>query len=447
MTPRRLLVVTYYYPPQPGSGSNRWAAMVKYLRRLGCRVTVVTAAPPGHAPGEDRDEGVIRTSSLNASPLLRRLLLRAEGNATEGAGEASAAQASNGWKGGASNAQPAAGGVMPAWLWKGIVPDPWLATWAPFALRAIRRELRRGPIDCLITSSPSESTHLVGLMIGRRRPAWIADFRDGWGFEPLRPPFPTSAQRALDRRLEARVARKADVLVGVTAPIVEDFERRLGVPGELVTNGFDPELSAGGERDPQADDGLFMLVHTGAMSGQNGRDPRPLLAALRRLIDADPSLAERLRFVIAGRSEDDERSLVTSAGLGKVVEHLGFIPRAQAIALQRRAGALILVTSPDGSEATGKLYEYMAARRPIVALAQSNEAARIVAETNTGVLVAPDDVDAIASALRAAIDGKLERAYQPHGVERYEYPVLAERMTEVIDRAMQRAVRRRHHRR
>ncbi len=121
-----------------------------------------------------------------------------------------------------------------------------------------------------------------------------------------------------------------------------------------------------------------------------------------------------------------------------MVEYLGFIPRAQAIALQRRAGALILVTSPDGSEATGKLYEYMAARRPIVALAQGNEAARIVAETNTGVLVEPDDVDAIAGALRAAINGELECAYAPRGVERYAYPVLAERMFWAIERAASR---------
>jgi glycosyltransferase involved in cell wall biosynthesis len=416
--------------------------MVKYLRRLGCEVTVVTAAPPGHVPGEDHEDGVIRTGNLNSSPLLRRLLLRAEQPATRPGVQSSGAQPVRGSAANdAGDAGRSGGGVMPAWLWKGIVPDPWLATWAPYAWRAIRRELRRTPIDCLITSSPSESTHLLGLMLGRRRPAWIADFRDGWGFEQLRPPFPTPAQRALDRSLEARVARTADALIGVTAPIVADFEARLGVAGELVTNGFDPELSVDGEDGSQADGRFFTLVHTGAMSGQNGRDPRPLLAALRKLVDADPGLAERLRFVVAGRSEDDERALVARAGLGEVVDYRGFLPRAQAIELQRRAGALILVTSPNGSEATGKLYEYMAARRPIVALAQGNEAARIVAETNTGVLVPPDDVDAIASALRAAIDGRLEREYAPRGVERYSYPSLAERMLEVIDGVVQRRSR------
>jgi glycosyltransferase involved in cell wall biosynthesis len=424
---RRLLVVTYYYPPQPGSGSNRWAAMVKYLRRLGHEVTVITAAPPGHAPGEDREEGVVRTGNLNSNPLLRRLLLRAERTSAEPPTGATA--------NGGTGTKQAPGGVMPPLLWKGIVPDPWLATWVPFAWRAVVRELRRAPIDCLITSSPSESTHLLGLMLGRRRPAWIADFRDGWGFEPLRPPFPTPMQRALDRRLEAKVARSADVLVGVTTPIVEDFEMRLGVTGELVTNGFDPELAVDCNALPAVEDGRFTLVHTGALSGPRGRDPRPLLAALRRLLDGEPGLADRLRLVVAGRSEEDERSLIDAAGLGGVVHHLGYVPRAQALALQRNADALLLITSHDRCEATGKLYEYMAASRPILALAQGNEAARIVAETNTGVLVQPDDADAIAGALRAAIDGELERSYAPRGIDRYAYPALAARMAEVIEAA------------
>ena len=154
MSARRLLVATYYYPPQPGSGSNRWAAMVKYLRRLGHEVTVITAAAPGHPAGAS--DGVVRTASLNANPLLRRLLLRREGTAPQPS---------------ASPQADVQGGVMPPLLWKGIVPDPWLLTWDPAAWAAIRRALSKGAFDCLITSSPAESTHLLGLALGRRVPA------------------------------------------------------------------------------------------------------------------------------------------------------------------------------------------------------------------------------------------------------------------------------------
>jgi glycosyltransferase involved in cell wall biosynthesis len=419
---RRLLVVTYYYPPQPGSGSNRWAAMVKYLRRLGHDVTVLTAAPPGHPAGES--EGVIRTGSLNSSPLLRRVLLRRGDEEQQVQGQGT---------------QGVPGGVMATWQWKLVVPDPWLVSWGGYAWRAVRRELRRRPVDCLITSSPSESTHTLGLTVPRASTAWVADFRDGWGFEPLRPPFPTALQRGLDRRLEARVVRAADAVVGVTAPIAEDFATRLGVPAELVTNGFDPELAgehrAGG---PDGDSDGFTLVHTGALSGPRGRDPRPLLRALRLLAERDPSLRGRLRLVVAGRSEEDERALVESEGVGDLVHHVGYMPRPEALKLQRGADALLLITSRDRCEATGKLYEYMASGRPVLALAEGNEAARIVAETNIGRLVAPDDVEGIAGALADTLDGALQREYAPRSVERYAFPTLAEQMAAVIEKAIER---------
>jgi glycosyltransferase involved in cell wall biosynthesis len=227
--------------------------------------------------------------------------------------------------------------------------------------------------------------------------------------------------------------------VGVTAPIAEDFQTRLGVPAELVTNGFDPELGVDKAPAPAPEDQRRLtFVHTGALSGPPGRDPRPLLQALRRLIDEAPELRGRLQLVVAGRSEDDERALVQGAGVADTVRHLGYLPRSEALALQRAAGTLLLMTSRNRGEATGKLYEYMASGRPIIALAEGNEAARIVAETNTGVLVAPDDVEAIVGALRRAMSGELERAYAPRGTERYAYPALAERMASVVELAIER---------
>ena len=414
--PRRLLVVTYYYPPQPGSGANRWAAMVKYLRRLGHEVMVVTAAPPGHPSGET--DGVLRTGSLNSNPGLRRLLLRPDRSSASPSPDATSTA------------------ILPTPLWKVIVPDPWLVTWNPYALRAAGALLRREPVDCVITSSPAESTHLLPLGLARRRPAWVADFRDGWCFEPLRERFPLGIQRALDRRLERRVATSADVLVGATVPIVDDLRIRFGADALHVPNGFDPEAGLDGALPPEYDPGRPTLVHTGPLLGPRGRDPRPLLAALGRLLGEHPAL----QLLVAGRSEFDEAALLADADLGDAVRHLGYLPRAQALALQRAARALVLLTSDATCEATGKLYEYLASGRPIIALAERNEAARIVEETRTGIAVSPHDVGAIAGAVERAISGELEREYQPLGLEPYRYPAPAERMAEAVERAI--AVRR-----
>lgn len=443
MSARRLLVVTYYYPPQPGSGSNRWAAMVKYLRRLGHDVVVLTAAPPGHAPGTSDD--VVRTASLNASPVLRRVLLRGAGTPAPPAATRAGSDGAEAAKPGddretdaASPPQPPSGGVLPPLLWKAIVPDPWLITWNPPAWRSLRRLLRESRFDCVITSSPAASTHLLACALGRHRPAWVADFRDGWTFEPLMPPFPTRLQRALDLRLERTVAEGADAVVGATAPIAEDLERRLGARALFVPNGFDPELTTGERRSELVDGGRMTFVHTGALLGSLRSSPRPLLDALRRVVDEDPSLADRVELLIAGRPEGDEAALLEQAALGGVVRHLGYLPREQALELQRAAGTLVLITSRNRAcEATGKLYEYMAAGRPVIALAEGNEAQRIVAETNIGISVPPDDVDAIAGALRAAVAGDLERRYAPRGTAAYAYPLLAERMAAVVEAAIE----------
>jgi glycosyltransferase involved in cell wall biosynthesis len=163
-----------------------------------------------------------------------------------------------------------------------------------------------------------------------------------------------------------------------------------------------------------------------------------LLLALRRLVDDDPNLSDRIQLVVAGRSEFDERRLVDEVRLGGVVRQLGHLPREQSLALQRAAHTLILLTSDARSEATGKLYEYLAAKRPIIALADGNEAARIVSSTATGQVVPPNDVAAIADAIRAALAGDLERAYAPHGLEPYTYPAPAEQMAKAVETAIER---------
>jgi glycosyltransferase involved in cell wall biosynthesis len=121
------------------------------------------------------------------------------------------------------------------------------------------------------------------------------------------------------------------------------------------------------------------------------------------------------------------------------VRYVGQLSRGGSLALQRSADALLLITSAHHvSHATGKLFEYITAGKPIIALARGNEAARIVQETGTGVVVAPDDVEGIANALLTAVDGTLGAAYAPRGQDRYVYPAPAEAVAELVERAIER---------
>jgi glycosyltransferase involved in cell wall biosynthesis len=133
-----------------------------------------------------------------------------------------------------------------------------------------------------------------------------------------------------------------------------------------------------------------------------------------------------------------DRTLIDNSGVSDDVEYLGVLERSGAIALQRSADALVLMTARGAAVATAKIFEYVAAGRPIVALAEGDDAARIIRDTNTGVTVPPDDVARIAAALRQVASGELARAYAPRHLERYTYPGPAEAMAEVIEEAIRR---------
>jgi len=392
--------------------------MARHLRAAGHHVTFVASDAFGSS-ADDEEASVVRAHDLKSSGILRKVLRRGP-MPTRGQGAATERAPSS-------------------LLTKVFVPDAHVVSWLPAAALAVRRTVTREEIDCVVTTGPPDSAHLAGLVLGSSRPAWLADFRDGWLFEPLREPFPTGLQKRLDATLERRVTLAADAITAATEPIAADLRRRYGVGAVTVSNGYDPSI---GEEVvtvslPALPTDRHLIIHTGALSGPRGRDPRPLFAALQRLGD-EPSIGSQLTLVQVGPTfPADERLLGPLREKGLVLT-LGVVPHASAIALQRRASALLLITSGDVSQSTGKLAEYLAARKPIIALAAGNEAARIVQETRTGVTVPPGDVDAIAAALRSAVTGELARAYAPRGLERYTYPGPAEAMAAVIEEAIAR---------
>jgi glycosyltransferase involved in cell wall biosynthesis len=416
VTPRRLLIVSYFHPPFPAAGGSRWVAMTRHLRALGHSVTILAGDAWGCLPDDEKLD-VVRVGDLRSVKPLRRVLRRGR---LAVAGDLDVTEPPS-----------------TALLTKIFVPDAQIVSWLPRLVTAIRRLLEPGDVDCIVTTSPPESAHVAGLLLGARRPAWIADFRDGWRFEPLRPAFPTAPQRALDAWLERRVIETAEISVAATRPIASDFERRLGAGVTWVPNGWDPASPVSDTHPHHArKSGELTLVHTGALSGAWGRDPEPLLRAL--LAVRAEGGRTTLRLVHAGRLTTDERALIARIGVVELMEHLGTLDRPSTLALQRSADALLLLTSRNTSEATSKIFEYLAAGRPIVALAQGNEAERIVRETCSGIAVPPDDCGAIAAALRQVLSGELARAYAPKGVERFMYPHLAETMAELVETAIQR---------
>jgi glycosyltransferase involved in cell wall biosynthesis len=411
-----LLLVAYFYPPCRDTGAHRPAALAKWLRRLGHRVTVLTTSAYG--TGEQALEAdVIRSADL------QRLRARLHGRDEIGA---------------LFDADTYSG--RPHVLSRIVVPEPLAIAWAPFALRDAVRANSRERFDAVITSSPPESVHMIGRALRRRGVPWIADLRDGWTFEPIRPPFPTGVQRRLDERLERRWLGAADAVVAVSRPAADDLRNRLGLDPELIPNGWDPDLDAepdGGAADDLLDTARASLVYTGRF-GSYGRDPSGLIRALGVLAREHPDDAARLELVVAGPLTEDEAQLMRTDVAPARIVVAGTVERERALTLQRGADALLLLASSRRTQLLNfKLFEYLAAGKPILALAAGTEAGRVVAETG-GEAVPADDVDAIVAALRRVVAGDL-RPPDPAARERYSYPQVAERMAAVAERVAARA--------
>jgi glycosyltransferase involved in cell wall biosynthesis len=280
-----------------------------------------------------------------------------------------------------------------------LLPDEnvtWNLTAVPAAVRIVRRE----GIDVVLTTSPPSSVHLIGAAAKRATGVrWVADLRDSIVAHPHRR-AESVAVRTKERGeavVAGLVARKADAIVAVSEAIAEET-RGLEPKGRVVTiaNGSDFDDFAGlpyerGER--------FRITHTGSFFGK--RDPRPFLTAL-----AESGLDVIARFVGDFRTVD--REWAEQLGLGDRLELHPYVPRRRSLELQRDSEALLLLIPEAGGRGkgvlSGKVFEYLAAERPILAsVPPDGAAAELIEETGAGVVAPPDDPAAIADALRGLV--------------------------------------------
>ncbi|MFN8112831.1 MAG: glycosyltransferase [Solirubrobacterales bacterium] len=408
--PRRsLLLVSYFFPPTRDTGAQRPAAMAKWLARLGWDVRVLTTTAFGSGGPHPDGVRVLRSHDLQT--------LRARMGGHEKIDSLFDADTYSG---------------KPHPLSRAIVPEPLAVAWAPFARRLAVAAHRESPFDCVLTTSPPESAHTIGYALRRRGVPWVADVRDAWTFEPLRPPFPTRIQHRLDERLERRRLGAADRVVCVSEPAAADLRSRGIADPSVIPNAWDPDEDPGASAAAAAagllDPDRISLLYTGRF-GSYGRDPGPFAAGLARFAAASPRVAERLEVAIAGPLQPRERELFERPDLGPVkVSLLGSLERETSLALQRQADALLLLAQPARSQLVNfKLFEYLAAGVPILALAAGTEAGRLAAEAGIEPIVAADDPAAIAAALARLLEDGIA-APAPDAAARHSYPAAAEAM-------------------
>jgi glycosyltransferase involved in cell wall biosynthesis len=398
--PPHVLLVSYLFPPSSRSGARRTAAFRDALEDLVVRTTVLTSTVSGRSP-DDEAHSVARAKDARSAPSLQGVVGSDRGR---------------------------------RWWSRLIVPDATVLSWGPAAARTAASILRHDRPDVVFTSYPPESVHMLGLFLSRFGVPWVADFRDGWTFEsPTLRPYLTR----LDRGLERLVISRADAVTAATAPLADYLQtRNASRPVVHLTNGFDPALvAAASDEHGTLDLGRFSLVYTGT-GGLDGKDPRPFLRALQIALAEQPTLSDKLEVVFAGTFTDAEVAAMNAAPLRGVVRTLGHVPHSRSLGLQQAADGLLLITSVQKSHvATSKIYEYLAARKPILGLADRNAASVLLAGAGPHALAAPEDDGQILAALRTYLDRWMVRREpfeSDFDLEPFTFPRIAQRLADLF---------------
>ncbi len=390
----KLLLVSLYWPPAGGGGVQRPLKFAQYLPALGIETHVLAPDDPKWIH-EDAD---LRAPTQAWVHRARYLGPKGRKPAEELHGKQGAARA-----------------LVLARLASRrlLVPDEnvsWNLTAIPAAIRIARRE----KIDVVLTTSPPNSIHLVGAAVKKATGAkWVADLRDSLVAHPHRrsESVAVRAKEKVDGGVARLVARSADAITCVSEAIAEEargFSPRGRV--EVISNGCDFDDFAGLDYAPGE---RFRITHTGSFFGK--RDPRPFLQALH-----DSGLDIQARFLGDFRSSD--REWAERLELGEQLELIPYAPRRRSLELQRESEALLLLIPEAGGRGkgvlSGKVFEYLAAERPILAVVPPDgAAAELIRETGAGIVVAPDDVDGIRAAL-----AELHERYRTTGLTQVEIP-------------------------
>jgi glycosyltransferase involved in cell wall biosynthesis len=419
MASQKILLIAYWFPPAGGIAVQRALSLARYLPQYDCQVHVLT---PRNPPSPVRDPALLERVPLEVvihrawMPMpTARFRKRVWGWISRRRNPRS------------QSAQVSRSGrsLLSRLVQRLLCPDPEVV-WVPFATWRARRIIQEHGIDTVMVTAPPFSAFLIGNALKREFPSLrlISDFRDEWlrfflsTFE-----FQKSGHmRGRAEAIERATIEASDVVVTVTPSLVEELRQRYpDHPASkfvCVPNGYDPAAFA--DFRPRKHQGDKVLVtHVG--TAYKTASPRCYFEAL----DALPEeLRGRIETRFIGRIAEGERELLESR---RDVQLLGYVPQTEALRCMEETDYLLLVLL-DPIHVSGKIYEYLATGKPVLAFSPvGGEVARTLAETGGGWCLDPEDGDAIRSCLRAVASGDLAACFRPNreAVLRYERPRLA----------------------
>ena len=447
---RKILLISYHFPPSAEVGGLRIANFARRLPRFGWDPCVLTV--------EDRYLGALDADKLKylghakifkagRTPTLSQAYMTCK----RAAARLLRRQAAPARFAKAGQPDSSASGQRTATLSTTLrryvlsflsLPDAersWIWPAVTKAVRIVRRE----EITCILTSCPPYSAHLVGLLVkwmtGVRW--WIADFRDPWTTAGSKSLYATSAASlAIDRWLERAVVRNADRIITNTNTLCGAFRKAYGLlPADrfvCITNGYDREFFAEFAHLPK--ERLFTITYAGSL--YFGRTPEPLFRALQELLRRGLADERSIRVrlvgecsVVEGRPVDE---LVERYGLGSVVEVLGPVPYNTAIGMIRQSHLALLLAPNQPYQVPAKVYEYMGAGTRVLALAREGATADLIRSTGIGAVFDPGDIAGIKGFVGKCMEEARTSAcsVDPHATSPFELDSISRQLADELAR-------------
>jgi len=430
---KKLLVITYYFPPSGGAGVQRVLKFVKYLREFNIEPIVLTVQD-GDFP--TRDESLLndipssikiyRTKIFEPYTLYRKLT---------GKPPDAPVDVNNIPKPGEKRtfAEQVAEFVRSNFF----IPDARIG-WLPIAKARALKIIAEEKIDCHYSSSPPYTTALIAKSLAKKtRLPWIAGFRDPWtGF--LSTPVRYGIAKKIDAYLERSVYQSCDIMEVAWKGIGKDFQKKYpDIDASKIVhieNGFDdadiPVLTF-----PKNE--RFTITYTGSMYGK--RSPKPFLDAVKSLIAQSKIDPKKIKLNFIGRFGANLLPLFEDRELYGVVEVKGYMPHSESIKELLKSDALLLVVDDaEGSEeiVPGKVYEYIGTLRPVITLALEGAIATLIRETNAGIVANFRNPSEIESAILHYYDAfwNGEKLWQgnPDAVRKYTRRAAADKLANLV---------------
>jgi hypothetical protein len=426
---KRVLIITYYWPPGAGAGVQRWLKFVKYLRDYGWEPVVYTPENP-EAPAVDP---TLEREIPHGIEVLKEPIWEPYTAYKKFVGRKQSDSIKTGFL--SEKKKPGITEKIAVWIRGNLfIPDA-RKFWIKPSVRFLTTYLAKKPVDAIVSSGPPHSMHMIALELKQKTSIpWLADFRDPWtNIDYYHALMLTTRSDARHRKMERRVLENASEVVVVSPGMAKDFQHIVDREYQIITNGFDGEVQSGNPPSTKK----FTLMHLGSLVP--ARNPENLWKSLGTLVKENAGFAAHLEIRLIGQTDISVKEAIAKEGLDGYTSFIPFIPHNQAIEKLSSASLLLLIinNTPNANLIlTGKIFEYLQSGRPVLCIGPSTgDAARIITQTRTGKCVEYYDLAAIRDTLLEFYDlfKKEALVIRPENIAVYTRKNLTARLVEVLD--------------